>query len=248
MTSSAAAEQQQQHAIDPELSKLFELVQEKLQATRIGGNRWYIVLLACMVAGPDPEAASQLYLYLISKPDCQTSTARQALVRRLREVLIKSISVVGVCKPIEAVLAIAKVERDEDKDYSCSREGWQCDQANYDRGMEWYGKIYAGNQDDTMNLFRAHQDIGWISKNITYGFYLGDRQILDDMDTEMVVLPAIMSQNLPLETGWHIRGTRRIGVSNQDTKVLWDTIQTIAKHFGVNLNKVPTVDEIEDQV
>lgn len=68
-----------------------------------------------------PEHAATLYSYLIDKPSNKTSESRKALVRRLREVLVKLVSIQGVCKPLEAVYAIAKVERPEDKDYSCSR-------------------------------------------------------------------------------------------------------------------------------
>lgn len=234
--------------LDPKLSELFRQVETNIQKTKIGTERWYIVAISCIVAGPDPEAASQLYLYLCSQPQYQEPEQRQALVRRLREALVKAVSVVGVCKPLESALAISAVEQPQDKDYSCTRDGWQCDDANYERAMAWYHKIYAGNASATMELFDAHKDFIWISKHITYGLYLGDRQVLDDLATEMVVFPAIMSQNLKTETWWHIRGTRRIGVSKEDTKILWDTIKMIASHSGVKLNKVPTVDEVESDV
>jgi hypothetical protein len=51
----------------------------------------------------------------------------------------------------------------------------------------------------------------WLSVEITYGLYLSDHSILDAVDTELVVLGGIMMQDLPRETGWHLRGTRRIG-------------------------------------
>jgi len=57
-----------------------------------------------------------------------------------------------------------------------------------------------------------------------------------------------MSQNLPSETWWHIRGTRRIGVSKEDVQVLWDATKIMAAHFGVALTKVPTVEEVEPDV
>ena len=60
----------------------------------------------------------------------------------------------------------------------------------------------------------------WISANITYGLYLSDRQILDDIDTEMVVLAGIMIQNLKRESAWHLRGTRRVGVSYDDVEIV----------------------------
>ncbi|MBE3044651.1 hypothetical protein IMZ48_19240 [Candidatus Bathyarchaeota archaeon] len=233
---------------DPKLVELFTNIETSLRSTELGDDRWYIVVLACMVAGPDPEAASELYLHLCAQARYSTPTARQALVRRLREALVKSVSIVGVCKPIEAILAIAAVERPEDRDLSVTREGWQADDANLDRAMEFFRKIYTRNAGDTIGLFDAHKDFAWLSKHITYGFYLGDRQVLDDLDTEMVVFPAIMALNLRTETWWHIRGTRRIGVSKGDTQVVWDAIHTIMGHFGVKLNKVPTVDEVEPDV
>lgn len=231
------------------LIDVFRRAEEALKPTILGPeDRWYIVVISCMVAGPDPEAAAHLYAYLVAQPAYATSESRQALVRRLREALVKAVSIVGVCKPLEAILAIAAIERPEDRDYSETRSDWQCDDANLSRAMEWYAKIYKHNASDTLGLFDAHKDFIWLSKHITYGLYLGDRQVLDDLDTEMVVFPAIMSQNLKTETWWHIRGTRRVGVSNPETKILYNVIKDVNKHFGVDLNKVPTVDEVEHDV
>ena len=59
-----------------------------------------------------------------------------------------------------------------------------------------------------------------MSIEITYGLYLSDHTILDAVDTELVVLSGIMMQNLKTETGWHLRGTRRIGVSHDDVETI----------------------------
>lgn len=67
---------------------------------------------------------------------------------------------------------------------------------------------------------------GWLSIEITYGLYLSDHTILDGVDTELVVLAGIMLQNLKTETGWHLRGTRRVGVSHEDV----ETIQQCVSH------------------
>ena len=58
----------------------------------------------------------------------------------------------------------------------------------------------------------------WLSKNITYGLYLSDHSILDGIDTEIVVLAGIMVQNLERESGWHLRGMRRVGVGFEETE------------------------------
>lgn len=69
--------------------------------------------------------------------------------------------------------------------------------------------------------------LAWISTNITYGLYLSDHSILDAIDTEMVVLSGIMIQNLKRETGWHLRGTRRIGVSYDDVEVVQQCVRML---------------------
>ncbi|KAB8077733.1 hypothetical protein BDV29DRAFT_188445 [Aspergillus leporis] len=210
--------------------------------------KWYILAIATLVASPDPERCDQLYLHLISQKPYSTPQARQALIRRLREALFKSIIIVGVCKPIEAILAISKCEREEDKDYTATRENWACDQANHDRGTAWLEKLYARNAAGTLDSFQAHRDFGWLSTEITYGSFLLDRGVLDDLDTQLIVLPAIMSQNLRTETHWHIRGTRRLGVGMGDVRVLWECVQRVADFSGVILDKVPTVEEVEMDV
>ncbi|RJE22862.1 hypothetical protein PHISCL_04807 [Aspergillus sclerotialis] len=232
----------------PDLGQLFQDLETRFRSTTLDPTKWYILALACVVASPDPERANQLYRYLITQPAYSTSSSRQALVRRLRETLVKAVPIVGVCKPIEAILAIAKIEKDEDKDYTFTRENWQCDSANHERGVNWFQKLYSRNSGGTLDLFNAHKDFAWLSMEITYGLYLSDRQVLDDLDTQLVVLPAIMSQNLRLETHWHIRGTRRLGVGIDDVKAIWECVQLVARFFGVNLNRVPSVEEVEADV
>ncbi|VUC27334.1 unnamed protein product [Clonostachys rosea] len=229
-------------------ASLFTQIEKAFESTSLGPDRWYILAAAALVGSPDPELCKELYLHLISLPAFSTPAQRQALIRRLREALVKSVSIVGVCKPLEAIIAIHACEREEDKDRSCTREDWKCDEANLERGMDWLGKIYTRNAGSTLALFDDHKDFAWISKHITYGLYLSDRQVLDDVETELVVLPGIMIQNLPKETHWHIRGTRRIGVSKHDVQVIWDCVQLVAKFVGLKLNRVPTVEDVESDV
>lgn len=231
-----------------ELIELFDRIENNFKQTQLGLSKWYIATTAALVGGNDPELCGPLYTHLTRKPEFSTPPQRQKLVRRLREALFKSISIVGVCKPIEAILAISACERDEDKDHSATREGWQCDEANLARGREWMAKLYTRDTGSTLDLFRDHRDFAWVSEHVTYGLYLSDRQVLDDLDTEMVVLCGIMIQNLRKETHWHIRGTRRLGVSFEDTQQVWDSVQLVAGFLGMKLHRVPTVAEVEKDI
>jgi hypothetical protein len=185
------------------------------------------VQIAALTGGGQPEAVPFLYDFLITKPQYSTSEQRQALVRRIREALVKCVSIVGVCKPLEAIFGLIPHERPEDRDLSCSREDWQCDEANDHRGFKWQSALYKANQGAIDDQLSNHKYFDWLSKKITYGLYLSDQRILDAVDTEMVVLSAIMIQNLEKETAWHLRGTRRIGVSSQDVELVQQCVSDI---------------------
>ncbi|KAF2645847.1 hypothetical protein P280DRAFT_465591 [Massarina eburnea CBS 473.64] len=236
------------HPIRPELLTLFQSLEQTFSTTALGSNRWYLLALAALSGGTEPLLADQLYLYLISKPDYQQPPERQALVRRLRETLVKLISIIGVCKPIESIVAISKVEREEDRDDSFTREGWAADEKNHERGVGWLQKVYTGNTTSTLDLFAAHKDFQWISTEITYGLYLSDRQVLDDLDTEIVVLVGIAIQNLPMETHWHIRGARRIGVSIEDVKTIMECVRKVGGFMGTKLDRLPKPEDVEKDV
>ena len=82
----------------------------------------------------------------------------------------------------------------------------------------------------------------------------------------MVVLSGIMIQNLKPETGWHLRGARRVGVSSEDVETVQQCvcirpssenpsclrivsqIELVAAFAGLHLNKVPRVADIEHEV
>lgn len=81
-------------------------------------------------------------------------------------------------------------------------------------------------------LYTNAAKLDWTSKAITYGLYLSDQTTLNDVETELTVLTGIMIQNLPRETAWHLRGTRRIGVSKEDVETLQ---QCVSAFVGRNV-------------
>lgn len=232
----------------PKLVDLYNTIEDKFKSTAFGPDKWYILLLASIVGGGQPLTAKDLYLHLISQKDCQDPPSRQRLIRRLRETLVKSIAIVGVPKPIEAILSINAVEQAQDKDHTFTREHWKSGPENIQNGYDWMGKVYSRNLEAQRAIFKDHLDFRWLSDEITYGLYLSDRQVLDDIETELVVLGGIMIQNLPSETWWHIRGSRRVGMSKADVQVVWDCIQLVATFCGLKLDRVPTVGEVESDV
>ncbi|KAJ5155907.1 hypothetical protein N7492_008710 [Penicillium capsulatum] len=230
----------------PQCTELFRNIEARFASSHLANDKWYLTALSSLVTTSEPHLADQLYLYLVNQPQYSRPSTRQTLLRRIREVLFKDIALLGIPKPIEALIAISRVEPEPGIDNSFSREGWQCNEDNHTRGMAWLTRLYAHNTTALFDLFRQHRDFGFWVSDIAYGLHLSDRHILDDVDTELVVLPAVMGQNLPRETYWHIRGTRRLGVAKQDVLMVCECVHEVSRFCGINLDRVPAVDAVED--
>lgn len=61
-------------------------------------------------------------------------------------------------------------------------------------------------------------------------------------------MAAIMSQNLPNETAWHLRASRRVGISPDGVERLQQTVEAIAEWSGRKLDRVCRVKDIENEV
>ncbi|KAJ5492905.1 hypothetical protein N7539_001651 [Penicillium diatomitis] len=235
-------------AVDPRWDKLFREIEMKFQKSNILQHKWYLTTLGAIIPSSQPEMTSQLYLYLLSQPMYSTQQERRALTLRFHEGIFKTLALLGVPKPAEAIISISTLEPEDNIDLPVSRESWQSGPENHTQGMEWLEKIYAQNTPGLLKLFRKHQDFANALCDISYGLYLSDRQILDDVDTELIALSAVMGQDLPRMTYWHMRGCRRVGISKDDVQMLCGCVHAVANLCGTELNRVREVQVLEEEV
>jgi hypothetical protein len=71
----------------------------------------------------------------------------------------------------------------------------------------------------------------WISIEISYGPFLADHQILNLAESELVILPAIMCQDLPGLTEWHVRACERVGFTREEIDEVKRVVEGIVR-FG----------------
>jgi len=100
---------------------LFREVEEMFPAESPNSQRWEILVIASITASGAPHLAGELYQYLLAKPHYESKEQRRALIARLREALFKLVCVSGIPRPLEAIFSIAALEKEEDRDYGCSR-------------------------------------------------------------------------------------------------------------------------------
>jgi hypothetical protein len=106
------------------------------------------------------------------------------------------------------------------------------------KGFDFMLQVYRHNLPDIMATWHRHQaDFEWLEMGVIYGLFLSDWAILSPVESEMVVLPGIMAQDLPGPTIWHIRGTLRLGVKPEDVDVVLETVKRCAAWAGRELKE-----------
>jgi alkylhydroperoxidase/carboxymuconolactone decarboxylase family protein YurZ len=86
----------------------------------------------------------------------------------------------------------------------------------------------------------------WISTDISYGLFLADHTTLDIVESELVIMPAIMCQGLTSATKWHLRGCLRVGYTREEVECIQQAIEHVAETCGKQLKGMPRVWDILD--
>nr|ODN85905.1 hypothetical protein L203_04404 [Cryptococcus depauperatus CBS 7841] len=127
------------------------------------------------------------------------------------------------------------------------RAGWTPDKGNHARAVRHLNAIYRGAQDTNHAACGAHADVEWISTDISYGLFLSDHSVLDITESQLVILPAIMCQDLKGPTDWHLRGCLRLGLTREEVDAVQRVVERIVTHGGGKLSQIGSVWDIQDE-
>jgi hypothetical protein len=94
----------------------------------------------------------------------------------------------------------------------------------------------------------TYPSTGFMIVDIEYGRCLTEASVLSLFETELVVLPAVMCQNLIGPTLWHLRCSLRVGVSKDDVELIHQAIEIVARFAGRELPSIGRVDNVEDEM
>lgn len=153
-------------SVKPQYEKLLRDNGVKFEAFNIPTAKWYLTALSAILPSSEPYMTGQLYLYLLNQPARSTPSERKAITSRFNEVILKAVALLGIPKPTEA---IASIERMDGEELPFSREGWQCDEANHQRGVPWLQKIYAQNTPTLLDLLRDTMILDLLSAILLMG-------------------------------------------------------------------------------
>lgn len=90
--------------------------------------------------------------------------------------------------------------------------------------------------------------VEWLDRSLIYGLFLADHRVLSPVESELVILTCIMCQGLRAPTMWHMRGLRRLGVSEEDAEAVQSAVEAVARWAGRSVEGWARVRDVRDEV
>lgn len=203
---------------------------------------------ATCIACSRPTVIEPLYLNLVLDPSSEsTNEGARHISTRLKDVFMKTWTITGIPSVITAVTSLAKAEQQNPNanpnPTSVPSLSDQTQKSHYyplqltptleRQGHSFMLNIYQHNLNPIMSTWGSHQaDFEWLEKRIIYGLFLSDHKILTAVETEIVVLAAMMCQELKPPALWHVRGMRRLGISREGVQELLDCVKRMNEYWG----------------
>lgn len=132
---------------------------------------------------------------------------------------------------------------------SHDRSSARIDEATEQRGATFIQQLYRQNLEPIFSTWGSHRaDFEWLENTVIYGLFLSDHTVLSSVETELVILSAIMCQGLRGPTIWHLRGLRRLGVSAEDVEGVQCVVELVAVWVGRDTKGWPTVQDVEGDI
>jgi hypothetical protein len=84
----------------------------------------------------------------------------------------------------------------------------------------------------------------WASIDISCGLFLGDHQVLNIAESELVILPAILCHNLPGPTEWRLEACLRVGFTREEVDAVQRVVERVVMYGGGEVMRVGSVWDI----
>jgi len=219
-------------------------------------DAWYIVVASTLVASGKAGELGALYKYIAEEDSAGLGYEEtKRLKARLGDVLMKEWTLVGITPVVVAVTALGGAERgvqvsdEENMTFPERRQNIDFNHAIPERGTRFLQQLYRDNLAPIFSTWGSYgPDLAWVERAVIYGLFLSDHELLSTVEAELVILSAIMCQGYRAPTIWHLRGIRRLGVSEDDVEMVQSTIEAVAIWAGKSIEGWPRVRDVTDEV
>jgi len=209
---------------------------------------WYIVAVAALAgAGAGSES---LPVYRAATVDLSLDAAK-LVQRRFKEAILKSTTFVGVPRALGATRAFYGSLRDEEIDNFGPRYASYNDldeqRRRTARGKEFFDILWTPEVAEGIRetMKKHHPDLYLLNQKLIYEFWAADDRILNNVETELVAIGALVAMNCPDQLTWHLKGAIRHGGTIRQAQFAFELGLAIAQAAGCKLENMPTLEEID---
>ena len=84
-----------------------------------------------------------------------------------------------------------------------------------------------------------------LNQKLLYEFWGAEDRILNNVETELVAIGALVTMNCPEQLTWHLKGAIRHRATEGQARFAFELGVAIAQATGCKLDKLPTLDDID---
>ncbi|KIW87606.1 uncharacterized protein Z519_11931 [Cladophialophora bantiana CBS 173.52] len=207
-------------------------------------NSWYIMVATSLAAAGKGDMFGDLYQYALAQAKFD-EVYRKNLSIRLREVIIKSWTLIGMPRAIAASYSLqAADQKDDEADNIRRAQLINEPDLPSQRSQSWFKQAFQDMEPKIFSRFSYHSELEWTLRYVVYGYFLGDLSVLTPIENEFVVLASVLpAGGSPSIT--HMKILRQLGVSARDGEVFLDICKKISQWAGVNTTSWPSYEAIE---
>ncbi|KAK5449794.1 hypothetical protein LTS15_008366 [Exophiala xenobiotica] len=231
---------------DPKMMSFSELLQEVQQMPPQGfpPDSWYIIVATSLAAAGKGDMFGDLYRYALERAEFDESYRRNLSIR-LREVIIKSWTLIGMPRAIAASYSLQGADQKDDEAGNIRRATLVNDpDLPLQRSQLWFKQAFQDLEQKIFSRFKYHSELEWTLKNIVYGYFLGDLSVLSPVENEFVVLASVLpSGGSPVFT--HMKVLRQLGVSTSDGDAFLDICKKVSQWARLDDSNWPSYNAIE---
>ncbi|KAI8356094.1 AhpD-like protein [Choanephora cucurbitarum] len=166
------------------------------------------------------------------------------VVLRLREAILKSFVIIGFPKTINTLQELARVTSEDvkkllPKEPLRKDASWDDVQNERERGRKLFSKIYDRHTDKVIsNMHNGYPDLAQTALHHLYGHVISETSVLSAKETSLVLVAALMAQNVPLQLVGHVHGAIHNGATDNEINRVKSIVTGLADYYKCPIAKL----------
>lgn len=194
-------------------------------------DTWYFISAAVLTVNNKPHAIPHLYKYTTT---CYPLSQHMEITNKFRESIFKTAALAGLPKVINSLTELKNATPLELRAHDQLRP----DKTDFkSEGENMFDHVYGKVSERVQtNMKAAYPDLWWFVLNFQYGPLLSNTEILSAKETSLVILSALVPQNVDPQLKGHLKGAVNSGATIEEVNAARHLAIELSEWCGMELN------------